>query len=58
MITTNRMQDIMVSITLGTIPRGKDEEEKRFIEKVKFDIESIIAAKGIVEIPPEFPDFD
>jgi len=52
------MQDIMVSITLGTIPRGKDEEEKRFIEKVKFDIESIIAAKGIVEIPPEFPDFD
>lgn len=58
MITTDRMQEIMVKITLGQKVIGVNDEEKRFIENVKFDIDSIKTKGGIVEIPSEYPLLD
>lgn len=55
MITTEKMQKLMVDITLGKKPKGRTKEEKDFIKKVTEDIGYIEKNGGIVEIPAEHP---
>jgi len=55
MITTEKMQKIMVDITLGKKPKGRTKEEKDFIRKVSVDISDIEKKGGIVQIPSEHP---
>ena len=55
MITTEKMQKIMVDITLGKKPKGRTKEEKDFIKEVTGDIGYIEKKGGIVEIPSEHP---
>tara|TARA_R110000824_G_scaffold172434_1_gene350329 strand:+ start:50088 stop:50261 length:174 start_codon:yes stop_codon:yes gene_type:complete len=56
MITTERMAEIMIGITVGSSPpiKGKDEEERDFIKTVSKEIKEIKAAGHEVSIPGEW----
>tara|TARA_R110000772_G_scaffold228074_1_gene338798 strand:+ start:1389 stop:1562 length:174 start_codon:yes stop_codon:yes gene_type:complete len=56
-MTTERMQKLLVRITLGDDPKGNDAEENDFIAEIKLEVAAIKASGGIVSIPNEYPDF-
>ena len=55
-ITTERMQEIIVGITLGNEPIAQGEEERNFIARSKADILEIQNLGCEVSIPSEFPE--
>ena len=58
MLSTTRMQKIMVELTLGQTPKAANEEEAEFIRKVAMEIKEIQAKGGEVSMPSEWPDAD
>lgn len=54
MLTTERMQRIMVDIDLGKEPSPRDDEERLFAKEVAEEIAQIKASGNSVEIPGEW----
>lgn len=54
MITTERMNRILVDLTLDLDPKLKEGEEIQFAAKVRKEIEQAKKKKQIVEIPSEW----
>lgn len=56
--TTDRMNALMLDITLGRTVTPETEEEKVFVREVTKEIDQIKKSGAIVDVRPEWPDFD
>lgn len=56
MIPTERMQEIVTAVALGENPKGKNDEEREFIDRTIHDVAGAKALGHEVSIPPEWPD--
>ena len=54
MITTERMQEITVALTMRTEPELSNNEEREFAESVKGDVEFVRKNGGQIHIPAEW----
>lgn len=55
MMTTDRMDRIVIDITMGRKPKPADDEEKRFIDKVSSEIADGMKKGHTPEVPSDWP---
>ena len=53
-MTTDRMNELMVAVTVGKRFETKNSEEADFVKRIKVDIDMVKESGGQIDIPSDF----